>query len=107
MKINITARHFKAKGSLQNYVKAKLEELGKYNENILFADVVFSFEKPPADTKHCEILIKLKNKKITANEPGIDFEKAVDKAVEKIDTQLYKYKDKIKTHKHENSKQSF
>ena len=37
MKIQITARHFKAKESTQEYIKDKVEGLSKYNENIIFA----------------------------------------------------------------------
>ena len=75
MKVNITARHFKAKDSLQSYAKERIEELGRFNENILFADVIFSYDKPPADIKHCEIILKIKEKKITSKEAAGDFEK--------------------------------
>ena len=44
MKINITSRHFKANDTLQEYVKGKLEDLSKYDEAILHADVILSFE---------------------------------------------------------------
>lgn len=107
MKINITARHFKAKDSLQAYTKEKMEELGKYSESIVFADVIFSYDKPPADTKYCEMIFKLKDKTITATESAGDFEKAVDNAIIKIETQLYKYKDKNKTQKHDKDSEKF
>lgn len=100
MKIKITARHFKAKSSLQKYAEARIEELGKYSENILFADVIFFYDKPPADTKYCELILKLRDKILTAKESAGDFKKAVDNAIIKIETQLYKYKDKNKRLKH-------
>jgi len=106
MKIQITARHFKAKGSTQDYIKEKLENLSKYNENIIHADVILSYDKPPADTKYCEILIKLKDISLTAKEGSADFEKSIDLAVEKIEKQLYKVKDKHKTIKKANLKES-
>lgn len=107
MKINITARHFKAKDSTQLFAKERISVLEKYNENILFADVILSYDKPPADTKYCEILLKLSDKKFTAKEEGAEFEKAIDNAVLKIETQLHKYKDKNKSQKHINSKEVF
>lgn len=107
MKIKITARHFKAKVSLQKYAKARIEELGRYSENILYADVIFFYDKPPADTKYCELIFKLKDKILTAKEAAGDFEKAVDNAVIKIETQLYKYKDKNKTQKHKKNTEKF
>ena len=88
MKINITARHFKARNSLQKYTNDKIELLGKYNEDILFADVVLSFDKPPTNNKHCEIIIKLK-------------------ATVKIEKQLYKYKDKNKRQRYNVDKETY
>ena len=106
MKIQITARHFKAKDSTQDYIKEKLESLSKYNETIIRADVILSYDKPPADTKYCEILIKLKDKTLTAKEGSVEFEKAIDLTVDKIEKQLYKVKDKQKTIKKVNLKES-
>lgn len=100
MKVNITARHFKAKDTLQKYISERAEVLSKYREDILFTDVILSFDKPPIDTKHCEIVIKLRDKTIMAKDEGSDFEKAVDNTLEKIETQLYKHNDKNKTQKH-------
>lgn len=101
MKINITARHFKAKVSTQKYVKQRLEELEKYNENVLHADVILFFDKPPADTKHCEIILKLKDKLLMTKASSTDFDRAIDLAYGKIEKQLYKFKDKVKTKKYQ------
>jgi len=99
MKIQITARHFKAKESTQDYIKTKVEELNKYNENIIYADVILSYDKPPADTKYCEIILKLKEKTLATIESSGDFDRAIDAAIEKIGAQLYKVKDKKKRDK--------
>jgi len=104
MNVNITARHFKAKESTRDYIHERLDELTKYNENIIHADVILSYDKPPADSKHCEIKLKLKERVLTAKETAPDFERAIDLAVVKIETQLYKFKDKIKTIKHTKQK---
>lgn len=99
MKIKITARHFKAKDSLQTHIQNKLEELNKFNENIMFADVILSYDKPPMEAKYCEIILKLKDKIITAKESSDDFSRAADLAAEKIEIQLYKHIDKVKRKK--------
>lgn len=105
MKIKITARHFKAKDTLQAYIKDKLEELHKFNENILFADVILSYDKPPMEAKYCEIIVKLKDKIITAKEASDDFSRAADLAAAKIEIQLYKHIDKVKRKKSSKIKQ--
>ncbi|MEO6696097.1 MAG: ribosome-associated translation inhibitor RaiA [Ignavibacteria bacterium] len=96
IKINITARHFKAHETLQEYIKSKIDGLEKFNEEILHAEVVLSFEKALNSVKICEIIMKLRDKTITSKENSDEFPKAIDKAVNKIETQLLKYKDKHK-----------
>jgi len=104
MKINITARHFKAKESTQTLIKERINALEKYNENIIHANVVLSYDKPPSDTKYCEVIITLKEKVLTAKESAGDFEKAIDFALAKIETRLYKVKDKQKSKIHSKTK---
>lgn len=99
IKINITSRHFKAHETLQEYIKSKIENLTRFNEEILHTDVILSFEKAINSVKICEIIMKLRDKIITAKENSDEFPKAIDKAINKIETQLLKYKDKHKIHK--------
>ena len=100
MKINITSRHFKAKDSLQQYIKEKIEDLAKYDEPILHTDIILSFEDASNNVQRCEIILKLRDKILTAKEDSDDFSKSVDSAGEKIAAQILKYKDKHKTEKH-------
>lgn len=97
MKINITSRNFKANDSVRTHIKEKLEELTKYNDQILFADVVLHLDKPPKEEKHCELKLKLKDRVITSKESSTDLIKAIDLAASKVETQLYRYMDKIKS----------
>jgi len=99
VKINITSRHFKAHETLQEYIKAKIENLTRFNEEILHSDVILSFEKTVHSVKICEIIMKLRDKIITSKETADEFPKAMDKAINKIETQLLKHKDKHKINK--------
>lgn len=99
IKINLTARHFKAHETLQDYLKTEIETLTKYHEEILHADVILSFEKSTNSVKNCELIIKLKDKILTAKESSEEFNKSIDKAINKVKAQLLKYKDKHKTNK--------
>jgi ribosomal subunit interface protein len=93
MKVKITARHFKAKDSLQIFIKERLESL-KHGDDILHIEVVLSYDKPPNEIKYCELIVKLKDKIITTKEGAEEFTKSVESAATKIETQLYKRKDK-------------
>jgi ribosomal subunit interface protein len=100
MKLTITARHFKAKDSLQSYITEKMNELTKYNENILFADVILTSENSNEDLISCEIILTLKEKVLAAKESNGDSTKVFDIVYDKIEKQLYKYMDKIKNKKY-------
>lgn len=105
IKVNITSRHFRAHETIQEYIKSEIETLGKYHEDILHADVILSFEKSVNSVKNCEILVKLRDKILTTKESTDDFIKSIDKAIDKIESQLLKYKDKHKTEKHDLKKE--
>ena len=105
IKINITSRHFKAHETLQDYIKNEIETLSKYQEEILHADVILSYEKAVNSIKSCEINIKLRDKILAASESSDDYNKSIDKAIDKIETQLLKYKDKIKKEKNNVNKE--
>ena len=99
IKISITARHFKAHETLQEFIKTEIETLSKYHEEILYADVILSFEKSINSVKNCELIIKLNDKMLTAKESSDEFNKSIDLAIVKVKAQLLKYKDKHKTNK--------
>jgi putative sigma-54 modulation protein len=105
IKVNITSRHFKAHETLQEYIKNQIENLARYHEEIIHADVILSFEKSINSVKNCEILVKLRDKILTSKEHTDDFIKSVDKAVDKIEAQILKYKDKHKAEKHDLKKE--
>ncbi|MBV6478325.1 MAG: hypothetical protein HGGPFJEG_01076 [Ignavibacteria bacterium] len=105
IKINITSRHFKAHDTLQEYIEKSIENLSKYNEEILHADVILSYEKAVNSIKICELIVKLRDKILTSKESSEEFTKSVDKAIDKIEVQLKKYIDKHKRDKHSSQKQ--
>jgi ribosomal subunit interface protein len=100
MKINITSRHFKANESIQNYLNDKLEALSKYHESIMHADAVLNLEANSSNSCSCELIVKLQHNLLTSKIASEDFIKSIDQAVEKIESQLLKIKDKIKSDMH-------
>ena len=95
MKIKVTARHFKAHETLIEYVEKAIEGLEHYYDGILKADVVLSFEKARNSDKIAEIELFVYGAVLTAKGKSDDYKKSVDSSVEKILTQLKKYKDKL------------
>ncbi len=105
IKTNITSRHFKAHETLHELIQNGIDNLSKYNEEILHADAILSFEKAINSVKICELSIKLRDKTIKSKESSEDFGKSIDKALNKIETQLLKYKDKNKKDKRDLKKE--
>lgn len=96
MQVLITGRHMEMTEALQDYVKSKVEHVGKYLENIKEADVILSVEK----YRHsAEVTIKANGITINGEEETADMYSSIDLVMEKIERQVKKYKEKIRHHK--------
>lgn len=94
MNIQITARKFKAHDSLKEFIKDELNSLKKFNDDIISADVILSFQNNVNSLKIAEILLSIPGQKLTAKDESDDFKKSVSGAVEKLRNQLTTIKSK-------------
>lgn len=94
MNIRITSRKFKAKVSLNNFIRNEVKSLEKFNDQILDAKVILSFTHLKDSIKTSEITLRIPGKTITVSTESNEFEKSVPMAIEKIRKQLKKVKTK-------------
>ncbi|QQS37956.1 MAG: ribosome-associated translation inhibitor RaiA [Ignavibacteriales bacterium] len=94
MKINITARKFKARDTLKEFIEAEVSSLEKFSDEIISVDVILSFQNSKDSIKSAEIIAKVPKQVLSATEETDDFQKSVNAAVEKIARQLKKIKTK-------------
>jgi putative sigma-54 modulation protein len=94
MKINITARKFKAHDTLKEFITSEIERLERFNGEIMSADVILSFQNNKDSIKEVEVLVHIPGQTVTATETSDDFKKSISFAVEKILKQLEKIKTK-------------
>ncbi len=94
MNIRITSRKFKAKNSLNNFIREEVKSLEKFNDQILDAKVILSFTHLKDSIKTSEITLRIPGKIITVSTESDEFEKSVPMAIEKIRKQLRKIKTK-------------
>ncbi|MBT8378597.1 MAG: ribosome-associated translation inhibitor RaiA [Ignavibacteria bacterium] len=94
MNTKITARKFKARESLKDFVKNEIENLNKYHDNILDVDVVLSFQNSRDSVKIAEINVHVPGRTFFATQKSDEFEKSVSAAVEKLIKQLKTLKSK-------------
>jgi putative sigma-54 modulation protein len=103
MNISITARKFKAHDTLKSFITDEVSTLHKYNDDILNAEVILSYQNIKDSIKNAEITIKVPGQTLNATSKSDDFKKSVSSTVEKLTRQLKKIKSK-KTSKKRNDK---
>jgi putative sigma-54 modulation protein len=93
MRLNITARRFKLSEELKEFTQEEAYRLKKYYDGIVDVEVILGWEKK---LRTAEIKIAVYGTLLTANEKAEDMKAAVRAAVDKIERQLIKYKDKLR-----------
>lgn len=94
MNISITARKFKAHPSLKEYINDEVSSLKRFNEDIMSAEVVLSYQNSKDSIKTAEVILHVPGQVITAIEQTDDFKKSVSASIEKVTRQLRKLKTK-------------
>src|SRR3989338_3437498 len=94
MRISITARHLELTQAIVDYVQKKVERAQRYFDHLIWAQVIFSVEKH----RHIvEIVVHASGTTLRAKEEAGDLYASIDLAMDKMDSQLKKYKEKLKS----------
>lgn len=96
MEVRIQGIHFDVSEKLANFINRKIERLARRNVDITYADVNLTVVKPEtAMNKQAVVKIIVPHKgEQVATKVADTFEEAVDLAIDAIDRQLEKDKDK-------------
>lgn len=95
MQMNITFRHIDPIDSLKNYAREKVERVNKYLDQAPEATVVLSLER---HLHHADISIHSGTYVLRGREKSEDMYASIDLAMDKIERQLKRYKEKLKGH---------
>ena len=96
MQVTITFRGMESTESLKSYVKERIEHIEKYFDRAVEAHAVLSLERY---LHHADITIQAGSYLLRGKVKSEDMYKSIDEAVDKIEKQLKRYKDKMKTTK--------
>jgi putative sigma-54 modulation protein len=96
MKISFTFRHMDSSEDLKLYAQDKLQRLSRYEDRELAVHVTFSVEK---FNKTVEFQAVGNGHTFVSHETREDMYEALDLAVDKLDRQLNREKEKRKHHK--------
>jgi len=95
MRINFTARHFKAPEKLKEYAENEVEKLKKIWDFIIDCEIILDYIK---EQQVAEIRINVPNNTLVATSANEnDVYKSIDESVIKLERQLKKYKAKLKS----------
>lgn len=101
MKIIITSKNMNASDHLKETIESKLDRLGKYFSNDIVANVTLSMEK---GRQKIEATINAKGTIFRAEETTNDIYTGVDGVVEKLSSQMSRFKTKLQR-KHKDHKE--
>ena len=96
MNIQITARNINLTDAIRNYAEKKVSKLEKYFDHITEASVLLEVQK---NVHTVEVLLSAKGVFMKGLEKSEDLYASIDLAVDKIEKQLVKYKEKLKDKK--------
>ncbi|MDQ5986790.1 MAG: Ribosome hibernation promotion factor [Syntrophus sp. SKADARSKE-3] len=96
MKISVTFRNTEGEEWYKQYVDERLQKLKKYLDQPVEAHVVLSVEK---FRNVVEINLSDNGLNVNTKEEAKEMQAAIDNAVEKIERQLKKHREKIRDHK--------
>lgn len=95
MQMNITFRQMDASDSLKEYAREKVERVNKYLDRAGEAHVVLSLER---HLHHADITIHSGRFVLRGREKSEDMYASLDLAMDKIERQLLRYKERLKNH---------
>lgn len=94
MEIQLTAKHLKVTPPIRDYVQQKMDKAEKYFDHIVWGQAFLSVEKR---SHNCEFLIHAPGQTFRALATAADLYSAIDLCSDKVDTQLKKYKERLKS----------
>jgi putative sigma-54 modulation protein len=100
MQINVTFRHTESSAALKEYAEEKMSRIKKYLDEPIEAHVVLRVEK----FRHiAEATVSANGQRINGMEETEDMYSSIDMVADKIETQVKRYKDKMRNRKAANS----
>lgn len=96
MQVNISGRHVEVTESMREYVTSKIERLTHHHDRITSTNVIVSVDKL---IQKAEATIHVSGKDVFAEATNEDMYAAIDALVDKLDRQLIKHKEKMRSHR--------
>lgn len=101
MKLIIQSKNVNLNQNIKEYTEKKFYNLKKYFDHIIEIDTIFSLErsKSPEESHYIDVTLWANGITMHAEERAESFNACVDLALEKLEKQVKKYKEKLKAKK--------
>ncbi len=96
MEIRTTARHFQLTDNLRKYAEDEIKRLEKYYDHIIDTHLTMSVEK---SRQIAELTVKVYGTVLTSKAKAFDMYVAIEQVISKMETQIKKYKAKLRDKK--------
>ena len=96
MQVRVTARHFDLTDNLNTYAQDEIKRLEKYFDHIIEANLTMTIEK---NRQIAELSCKVYRTTLTSKAKTYDMYVAIEQVVSKMETQIKRYKSKLKDKK--------
>jgi len=97
MKVRITARHCDPDAELRRHVEEKVSHLGRYFDRVDEAHVVLEAE---GHRQIAEVIVHASRTVVSSKQSAEDLRSAFDLAVDKVERQIRRHKDRVRNTKH-------
>ena len=96
MQINMSGHHLDLTPAIKDYVDNKLQKLERHNDHITSINVILSVDKLE---QKAEATIHANGREFFADSSSEDLYAAIDLLSDKLDRQLIKHKEKLRSHR--------
>lgn len=96
MKVRTTARHFDLTQDLKDFANKEINRLDRFFDHIINAHLILEAE---GYRKRAELNLKVYGTMLTSQHSSDNFRTSIEGALDKMKTQLKKYKSKLKERK--------
>lgn len=96
MKLQITTRHFDMTPEFRTVAEERVRKLKRYFEHIIDVSLILSSEK---HRMMAELTLHTNSHDLVGTAESSDMKSSIDQAVEKIENQLRKHKERVRTRK--------
>lgn len=93
--ITVTGRHVSVTDAMKDYAIDKIVKIERFNTRLIDVSIVMDIQKLEHRT---DIILKVDHIFIKASATSENMYTSIDKAIDKIETQLRRYKDRINDH---------